>query len=146
MVSVGTAKMIHCRRRWWWWWCVHDLRLKIIMHRCDVWTCMNACWIVLCKCMLDIKCSVLRGWSSAITKSFEFWLRTDKKMGLTLNMNKQSRDTSSVLSEFWHNREERRPISSGDSMAYEHALRGCLGFILTSPASQVAALIQLKMY
>ena len=79
--------MIHCRRRWWWW-CVHDLRLKIIMHRCDVWTCMsaaNACWIVLCKCMLDIKCSVLRGWSCAITKSFEFWLRTDEKMGLTLS-------------------------------------------------------------
>ncbi len=88
MVSVGTAKMIHCRRRWWWWWCVHDVRLKIIMHRCDVWTCMsaaNACWIVLCKCMLDIKCSVLRGWSCAITKSFEFWLRTDEKMGLTLS-------------------------------------------------------------
>ena len=87
MVSVGTAKMIHCRRRWWWWWCVHDLRLKIIMHRCDVWTCMsaaNACWIVLCKCMLDIKCSVLRGWSCAITKSFEFRLRTDEKMGLIL--------------------------------------------------------------
>ena len=87
LVSVGTAMMIHCRRRWWWW-CVHDLRLKIIMHRCDVWTCMsaaNACWIVLCKCMLDIKCSVLRGWSCAITKSFEFWLRTDEKMGLTLS-------------------------------------------------------------
>ena len=44
----------------------------------------NACWIVLCKCMLDIKCSVLRGWSCAITKSFKFWLRTDEKMGLTL--------------------------------------------------------------
>ena len=87
LVSVGTAKMIHCRRRWWWW-CVHDVRLKIIMHRCDVWTCMsaaNACWIVLCKCMLDIKCSELRGWSCAITKSFEFWLRTDEKMGLTLS-------------------------------------------------------------
>ena len=87
MVSVGTAKMIHCRRRWWWW-CVHDVRLKITMHRCGVWTCMsaaNACWIVLCKCMLDIKCSVLRGWSCAITKSFEFWLRTDEKMGLTLS-------------------------------------------------------------
>ena len=87
LVSVGTAKMIHCRRRWWWW-CVHDLRLKSIMHRCDVWTCMsaaNACWSVLCKCMLDIKCSVLRGWSCAITKSFEFWLRTDEKMGLTLS-------------------------------------------------------------
>ena len=86
LVSVGTAKMIHCRRRWWWW-CVHDVRLKIIMHRCDVWTCMsaaNACWIVLCKCMLDIKCSVLRGWSCAITKSFEFWLRTVEKMGLIL--------------------------------------------------------------
>ena len=89
MVSVGTAKMIHCRRRWWWWWCVHDVRLKIIMHRCDVWTCMgaaNACWIVLCKCMLDIKCSVLRGWSCAITKSFEFWLRTVEKMGLILSV------------------------------------------------------------
>ena len=64
------------------------MRLKITMHRCDVWTCMsaaNACWIVLCKCMLDIKCSVLRGWSCAITKSFEFWLRTDEKMGLTLS-------------------------------------------------------------
>ena len=87
LVSVGTAKMIHCCRRWWWWWCVHDVRLKITMHRCGVWTCMsaaNACWIVLCKCMLDIKCSVLRGWSCAITKSFEFWLRTVEKMGLIL--------------------------------------------------------------
>ena len=87
MVSVGTAKMIHCRRRCCWW-CVHDLRLKIIMHRCDVWTCIsaaNACWIVLCKCMLDIKCSVLWGWSCAITKSFEFWLRTVEKMGLILS-------------------------------------------------------------
>ena len=46
------------------------------------------------------------------------------------NMNKKSRDTSSVLSE-WHDRGERRPISSGDSMAYEYALRGCLGFILS---------------
>ena len=64
------------------------MRLKTTMHRCGVWTCMsaaNACWIVLCKCMLDIKCSVLRGWSCAITKSFEFWLRTDEKMGLTLS-------------------------------------------------------------
>ena len=88
LVSVGTAKMIHCRRRCWWW-CVHDVRLKITMHRWDVWTCMsaaNACWIVLCKCMLDIKCSVLRGWSCAITKSFEFWLRTVEKMGLILSL------------------------------------------------------------
>ena len=45
-------------------------------------------------------------------------------------MNNQSRDTSSVLSE-WHDRGERRPISSGDSMAYEYALRGCLEFILS---------------
>ena len=93
LVSVGTAKMIHCRRRCWWW-CVHDLRLKIIMHRCDVWTCMsaaNACWIVLCKCMLDIKCSVLRGWSCAITKSFEFWLRTVEKMGLILMHHRRPR-------------------------------------------------------
>ena len=34
----------------------------------------------------------------------------------------QSRDTSSVLSEFWHDRGERRPISSGDSIAYECVL------------------------
>ena len=84
MVSDGTATMIRCRRCCWW--CgVQDVRLKITMHRCDVWTCMsaaNACWIVLCKCMLDIKCSVLRGWSCAITKSFEFWLRTDIKDGV----------------------------------------------------------------
>ena len=46
-------------------------------------------------------------------------------------MNKQSRDTSSVLSEFWHDRGERCPISSGDSMAYECALRGCLEFMLS---------------
>ena len=88
LVSVGTATMIHCRRRCWWW-CVQDVRLKITMHRCVAWTCMsaaNACWIVLCKCMLDIKCSVLRGWSCAMTKSFEIWLRTDEKMGLTLSL------------------------------------------------------------
>ena len=57
---------------------------KIAMHRCDVWTCMgaaNACWIVLCKCMLDIKCSVLRGWSCAITKSFEFGSELLKRWG-----------------------------------------------------------------
>ena len=52
-------------------------------------------------------------------------------------MNKESRDTSSVLSEFWHGRGERRPISSGDSMAYEYAIRGCLGFVLTLHAAQV---------
>ena len=46
------------------------------------------------------------------------------------NMNKQSRDTSTVLSE-WHDRGERRPISSGDSMAYEYALRECLEFMLS---------------
>ena len=93
LVSVGTATMIHCRRCWWW--CVQDVRLKITMHRCDVWTCMsaaNAFWIVLCKCMLDIKCSVLRGWSCAITKSFEFWLRTVEKMGLTLSLSHHAID------------------------------------------------------
>ena len=37
------------------------------------------------------------------------------------NMNKQSRDTSSVLSE-WHDRGERRRINSGDSKAYEYAI------------------------
>ena len=41
LVSVGTATMIH-RRRCCWWWCVQDVRLKIAMHRCDVWTCMSA--------------------------------------------------------------------------------------------------------
>ena len=49
LVSVGTATMIHCRRCFCWW-CVQDVRLKIAMHRCDVWTCMsaaNAGWIVL---------------------------------------------------------------------------------------------------
>jgi len=39
------------------------------------------------------------------------------------NMNKESRDTSSVLSEFWRDWGERRLISSGYSMAYEYALR-----------------------
>ena len=47
-----------------------------------------------------------------------------------VNMNKQSRDTSSVLSE-WHDRGERRPISSGDSTAYEYVLRGCFEFMLS---------------
>ena len=56
----------------------------------------NACWIVLCKCMLDIKCSVLWGWSCAITKSFEFRLRTDEKMGLT-PPGPESLDTELVL-------------------------------------------------
>ena len=51
-------------------------------HEC----CESACWRVLCKCMLDIRCSVLRGWSCAITKSFEFWLRTVEKMGLILSL------------------------------------------------------------
>ena len=85
-VSDGTATMIHCRRCCCWW-CVQDVRLKTTMHRCGVWTCMsaaNACLIVLCKCMLDIRYLVLRGWSCAITKSFEFWLRTVEKMCLIL--------------------------------------------------------------
>ena len=42
------------------------------------------------------------------------------------NMNKELRGTSWVQSEFWHDRGERRLISSGDSMAYEYAIRGCL--------------------
>ena len=141
MVSVGTAKMIHCRRRCWWW-CVHDVRLKITMHRWDVWTCMsaaNACWIVLCKCMLDIKCSVLRGWSCAITKSFEFWLRTDEKMGLTLSHMNKRFEGHKVLSEFWHDRGGRRRINNGDSMAYEYTIRGCLGFGLTLHAAQASS-------
>ena len=46
-------------------------------------------------------------------------------------MNEESRDTSSVLSEFWHDWGERRLISSGDSMAYEYAIRGCPVFALT---------------
>ena len=43
------------------------------------------------------------------------------------------------LSEFWHDRGERRPISSGDSMAYEYAIRGCLGFGLTLHAAQASS-------
>ena len=52
-------------------------------------------------------------------------------------MNKESRDTSSVSSEFRHEWGERHLISSGDSMAYEYAIRGCLGFGLTLHAAQV---------
>ena len=52
-------------------------------------------------------------------------------------MNKESRDTSSVLSEFWHDWGERRLISSGGSMAYEYAIRGCPVFALTAHAAQV---------
>ena len=37
-----------------------------------------------------------------------------------LNMSKESRDTSPVLSELWHDWDDRRLISSGDSMAYEY--------------------------
>ena len=81
--------MIRCRRCRCW--CVQDVRLQDCyaqvtpgLAKC----CENACWRVLCKCMLDIRCSVLRGWSCAITKSFEFWLRTDEKMGLTLSHTK----------------------------------------------------------
>jgi len=40
-------------------------------------------------------------------------------------MNRESRDTSSVLSEFWHDWGEGRLISSGDSMAYESEIQGC---------------------
>ena len=142
--------------------------------------------------MVHIRCSALRGWSCAITKSFEFWLRTVEKMGLILSPNawtpwpyantpwpvkllsqlglsfsppcstnssmglsrykrirfrlqvldsvycpywavqscrptiwtKDSRDTSLVLSELWHDRGRRRRINSGDSMAYEYAISG----------------------
>ena len=48
------------------------------------------------------------------------------------NVNKELRDTSSVLSEFWHDWGERRPDSSGDSMAYEYAIRRWLASALTS--------------
>ena len=88
LVSVGTATMIHCRRRWWWW-CVQDVRLQDCYAQVTpglAECCKSACWRVLCKCMSDIRCSVLRGWSCAITKSFEFWLRTVEKMGLTLSL------------------------------------------------------------
>jgi len=47
-------------------------------------------------------------------------------------MNKESRDTSSVMLECWHDWGERRLISSGGSMAYEYAIRGCLVFALTA--------------
>ena len=88
LVSVGTATMIHCRR-YWWWWCVQDVRLQDCYAQVTpglAECCESACWRALCKCMLDIRCSVLRGWSCAITKSFEFWLRTVEKMGLILSM------------------------------------------------------------
>ena len=49
----------------------------------------------------------------------------------THNMNKESRVTNLVLSELWHDRGERRLISSGDSMAYEYAIREWLVFALT---------------
>ena len=82
LVSVGTATMIQCRRCRWW--CVQDVRLQDCYAQVTpglAECCESACWRVLCKCMLDIRCSVLRGWSCAITKSFEFWL---EKMGLIL--------------------------------------------------------------
>ena len=69
----------------------------------------NACWIVLCKCMLDIKCSVLRGWSCAITKSVEFWLRTDENMGLTLSIE----DIFLLCSELKRNVVEPSSVSDG---------------------------------
>ena len=51
-----------------------------------------------------------------------------------------------VLSEFWHDRGGRRRINSGDSMAYEYAIGGCiLEFELTAVRSQAAALVHLKM-
>ena len=55
----------------------------------------------------------------------------------TSNMNKESRDTSSVLSEFWHDWGERRLISSGGSMAYEYAIRGCPVLALTAVAAEL---------
>ena len=45
-------------------------------------------------------------------------------------MNTESRDTSSVLSEFWHDWGEQRLLSSGDSMVYEYAMRGWVVFAL----------------
>ena len=51
-----------------------------------------------------------------------------------------------VLSEFWHDRDARRRINSGDPMAYEYAISGCfLGFVLTAVHSQVAALVHLQI-
>ena len=79
LVSVGTATMIHCRRCCWWW-CVQDARLQDCYAQVTpglAECCESACWRVLCKCMLDIRCC-------AITKSFDFWLRTVEKMGLIL--------------------------------------------------------------
>ena len=67
--------------------CLQDCNAQVTpgLAKC----CKSACWRVLCKCMLDIRCSVLRGWSCAITKSFEFWLRTVEKMGLILKSARQ---------------------------------------------------------
>ena len=86
LVSVGTATMIHCRRCCCWW-CVQDVRLQDCYAQVTpglAECCESACWRVLCKCMLDIRCSVLR--SCTITKSFECWLRTVEMMGLLLNV------------------------------------------------------------
>ena len=86
-VSDWTETTIRCRRCSCCW-CVQDVRLQDCYAQVTpglAECCENACWRVLCKCMLDIRCSVLRGWSCAITKSFEFWLRTVEKMGLILS-------------------------------------------------------------
>ena len=61
---------------------------------------------------------------------FTFWTVILPVLGnsnlYTHNMNKASRDTSSVLSEF---------SSSGDSMAHEYAIRGCPVFALKVDAA-----------
>jgi len=77
---------VRCRRRCCWF--VQDVRLQDCCAQVTPGLancCENACWRVMCKCMLDIRCSVLREWSCPITKSFEFWLRTVEKMGLILS-------------------------------------------------------------
>ena len=63
----------------------------------------------------------------------------------TQNMNKESRDTSSFVSEFWHDWGERRLISSGKSMAYEYAIRGWLVFGLTWIKRRSVADIYVKL-
>ena len=52
-------------------------------------------------------------------------------------MNKGSRDTDSALSEIGHRWAKRRLLSSGNSMAYEYAVRGCPVFALTVVSSEV---------
>ena len=57
---------------------------------------------------------------------FTFWTVCTARTGQFKAVDPQYEQTIEghklVLSEFWHDRGERRPISSGDSTAYEYVL------------------------